>query len=280
MTLPTPPMVHAGRRPISFLAGAGWAISAVLVLDVVVAMTESVRPGALEDLVSLTACHLLTYSMIVFLILRLYEPDTEVLEVLGVRRAPLWAFPLAAVIGAGVYPVLSVVDEIAAKRFPPTADEQELIGKVMSSSTTGKRVALVMALMIFMPTAEELFFRGALFGGLRRARPAPLAVLASAVYFAAGHGGVRAFGSMLGLGLALGFLRSRAGSVLVSLAAHVAFFAVPALPLLAGRDPMADESYPTAWVVGGIGAATLAAAALTWLSARDPRMIAARVPDA
>ena len=280
MTLPTPPIADAGRRPISFVTAAVWVISAVLVLDVTVAITESVRPGALEDLVSLTGCHLLSYSLMVFLMLRLYEPEADVLQVLAVRRAPLLAFPLAAAIGAGLYPILSVVDDIAARRFPPTAEEQELIGKLMSASTVSKRVALVMALVIVMPTAEEFFFRGVLFGGLRRARPALHAILASAVYFAAVRGGGRAFGSMIALGLALAWLRSRAGSVLVSLTAHVAFFAVPVLPLLAGADPMADDQYSHSLVLGGIGLAALAAGMMTWLAGRDTKMITARAEDA
>src|SRR6476660_6982223 len=129
MTLPPQQTVVSGRRPISFLVGAGWAISATLLLDVAVALTEYARPGALQDLVSLTACHLLTYSIVGFVMLRLYEPDTELRQVLAVRPAPILAFPLAAVIGAGVYPVLSMLDEIATKRFPPSPEEQELIGK-------------------------------------------------------------------------------------------------------------------------------------------------------
>ncbi len=271
--------ITSGRRPISFVAGAGWAISATLLLDVAVAITEYARPGALRDLVSLTGCHVLTYSMIFFMMLRVYEPDADVRQVLALRPAPLAVFPLAAAIGAGVYPALSILDDLASKRFPPSPEEQELIGSLMASTTTFQRVALVMALVILMPTAEELFFRGILFGGLHRGRPAGLAILASAVYFAAARGGVRAFGSMILLGLVLAWLRQRAGSVLVSLTAHIAFFAVPVVPLVLGRDPMADQVYGTAWILGGIGAAALGALLTMWLAGHDRKMLEGRAED-
>ena len=108
MAHPSPETLAGGRRPISFLAGAGWAISATLLLDVAVAVTELARPGALQDLVSLTGCHVLTYSLVAFLMLRIYEPDADIRQVLAVRPAPALAFPLCVAIGAGVYPILSI----------------------------------------------------------------------------------------------------------------------------------------------------------------------------
>ena len=274
-----PPAAQDGRRPISFVAAAGWAIGATLFLDVAVAFTEFARPGALQDLVSLTGCHVLTYSLVAFVMLRMYEPDTGVLRVFAIRRAPVLAFPLAAIVGAGIYPALTVVDGIAAKRFPPTPEETELIGNLMTATTTGKRVALVMALVFLMPAAEELFFRGLLFGGLRRSREG-MAILGTAIYFAAARGGIRAFGSMIVLGLVLAWLRSRAGSTLVSLTAHVAFFAVPVIPMVMGRDPMADEIYPRSWVIGGLVIATAAGLLAELMSRSNKTMIACRIEDA
>jgi membrane protease YdiL (CAAX protease family) len=212
----------------------------------------------------------LAYSIIVFAMLRIYEPETPVREVVALRAIPVWVIALAGAIGACVYPALNVLDTFLERRFPPSAEELEIIGKLMTTTTLGRRVVVGVSFLVVMPGVDEIFFRGVLQGGLRRARSAPWAVVGAAVYFAGARADARSFASVFAFGLVLGWLRERSGSILATMAAQVAFFAVPVVPILGGRDAMADEVYPVAWIWGGAAVAAICAAVLEARARRAP----------
>jgi membrane protease YdiL (CAAX protease family) len=256
-------------RSLSFFGAAVWTIGAALLLNVAVAFTEAARPGALGDLVSVTLCHVLSYSVVIFAMLRLYAPETPVREVVAFRMVPFSSVALAVAAGACIYPALSVVDRIMERRFPVPTEQLELVGKLMATGTVAQRAVLGASFLFAMPIAEEVFFRGVVFTGLRRERNAGWVILGTAVYFAAAHGDVRSFASAFALGILLGWLRDRTGSIVPTVLTQTAFFAVPVIPILRGRDPMLDEIYPTAWVVGGLAIAAVSCALLEWRHRRS-----------
>lgn len=266
------PRAAAEQRPLSFVAAAAWTLGMVLVVEVAGSVTELARPGAGLDLVSVTMCHVLGYSAVVLAMLRVYAPDARVRDVLAFRPAPLAYLVFAVVIGASLYPAASWVDALVARRFPSRPEELDALGRLMATPTAGRRAFLGAAFVLIMPAFEEVFFRGVLFGRLRRVGPdgatrtPGMVVLATAVYFAIAHGDPRSFASVLALGAMLGWLRDRARSVVPTILAQAAFFAVPVVPILRGGDPMADESYGRAITLGGLAVAALAAAALEWMS--------------
>lgn len=263
-------MTDEERRPLSFLGAAAWTIGVVLLLDVAVSVTEALRPGAITDLVSVTACHVLSYSIVVFAMLRVYAPETPVRRVVALRTTPpLWTV-LAGAIGAGVYPALNVVDMLVARRYPQSKDDIERFGRLMTASTLGRRVFLATSLLVLMPVAEEVFFRGVLFGGLERQRKGATVIFATALYFAVARADVPSFASVLALGLVLGWLRSRSGSIVPPIVAQAAFFAVPLVPILRGADPTADEVYAPRTIAGALVLAAVSAALLEWRASRQP----------
>ncbi len=255
-------------RPLSFVGAALWTIGVTLLLAIAVVITESARPGAATDLVSITACHVLSYSTIIFVMLRIYEPETPVRRVVALRPASAASIVLAGGLGASVYPALNVLDTLVARRFPLPPDAHEHLATLLATPTLGRRVFLAASLLVLMPIAEEVFFRGVLFGGLRRGRNAGVVILGTAVCFAAARAEVPSFASVLALGLLLGWLRDRCGSIVPTVVAQAAFFAVPIVPILRGRDPLADEVYSRAVILGGLVAAVICAALVEWLSAR------------
>ena len=80
--------------------------------------------------------------------------------------------------------------------------------------------------MVVGPLAEELVFRGIIQTRLLRAMPPWTAVVLQAALFGIIHGTPIQIVYALLLGLALGFLRSRTGSILPGFAAHAAFNAM------------------------------------------------------
>ena len=130
----------------------------------------------------------------------------------------------------------------------------------------------MLGVFVVIPLAREVFFRGILFGELRRPRDARgagdgagstvIAVVGSALLFAVFSLDWRSMPTALVLGLSLGWLRARTGSLVAPVVAHLAFWAVEGIPILRGADPAADVTYPLRWIVGGAVVTLLALAAL------------------
>jgi uncharacterized protein len=103
---------------------------------------------------------------------------------------------------------------------------------------------LVVSAVVVAPIAEELFFRGMLYQALRRRMGAWSAIAISATVFAAAHilqeldgqAGPVAFVLILPLGVLLGWLFERRGSLAAPIAVHAAFnlITVALLPAVAG----------------------------------------------
>jgi hypothetical protein len=248
--------VSASGRPMSFLAAAAWTIGIGLSARIAVEVTAGARPGAEDDLVNLTACYVLACSALLFGMLRLYSPHASLRDVLGMRATSPSGVLLSIAGGVVLYPALDLIDTYVTKRFPPSAEETERVGRLMQATTIGQRVVLLVSLMVVFPFFEEIFFRGGLFRGLRRARPEGLAVIASAAFYAMSHGDPRVLATTFILGLFTAWLRGRSGSVLPSIAANVAYNAVPLLPIALGKGDV--NLGPKVAIAGAIAAAVFA----------------------
>jgi membrane protease YdiL (CAAX protease family) len=249
-------------RPMTPLAAALWTVALWLLENVCVQVTEAARPGALSDIVNLGACQVLATSLVVFVMVRVHARETSLRVTLGVAPlAPLHAL-LAIAAGAGLYPLLSTIDDRILKRWPYPADDNTLMEKLLEVPTLSARVALVVAAFLIMPVTRELFFRGIVFTEVRRLRGAAVAMVTSAVFFAASQFDWRTIPTTLVLGLVLARFRDRTGSVFGAIVAHLAFWSVAAVPILRGSDPAADVTYSLRWIVGGAVIALLAVVAV------------------
>ena len=244
------------------LWAAGWTGLLWLLENVAVQVTQAARPGALSDVVNLGACQLLATSLVVFAMVRVHARETSLRWTLGVAPVGPLPFLLSLAAGAGLYPLVSTIEDVIAARWPHGIEDDTLMAKLLEVPTMSARLALVAVFVVIGPLTRELFFRGALFTELRRATGLRTAMIASAVFFAASQFDWRTIPTTLALGLALAWLRERTGSVLGAVAGHLAFWAVPGIPILRGADPAADVHYPTRWIVGGAVIAALALVAV------------------
>jgi membrane protease YdiL (CAAX protease family) len=258
-----------GHRPMTLLAAALWTTALSLLGRVCVQVTQAVRPGALSDVVNLGACVVLATSIMIFAVVRVHAREESLRATLGVTWPSVIHVILSIAVGAGLYPLLSTVQDLAMKRWPIATEDVELAEKVIAVPTMSARLAFVVSAFVVIPIARELFFRGLLYGAVRRATNARIAALATAFFFAALTPDWRTLPCAVALGLALARLRERTGSVVAPIAAHLAYRAVVAIPLLRGADPTEDVTYPTKWVVGGAVIAVLALAAVGTGGRRD-----------
>ena len=262
------------RRPISYLAAAAWTIGLMLLGAVVLQITEHLRPGADGDLVNYTACHVLVHSLVLFAMLRVYAPSAPVRSALGLRAVSPIHVLLAAIVGAAIHPAITMVDALVQQKFPPPPEELEALSKLLSTNAHGARTVIAVVLVLVLPVTIELFFRGMLYGGVKRGRTTNTAMLATSVYFMSSQEPREMLGAFV-LGLVLVWLRAQSGSVVSPLAAHVAFAVVPVVPILRGADPMTEVAYPLSWTAGGLGLALAALIAARAIAQRDARAIEA-----
>jgi hypothetical protein len=101
-------------------------------------------------------------------------------------------------------------------------------------------------------------------------------VFATAALFACSQLDPREACKMFVLGLVIGWLRAQSGSIVSSVLAYAAFYAVP---LALGRQIYEHTPYPLSWSAAGTGIAIVALVCGSLLSERDARAVAARAQD-
>jgi membrane protease YdiL (CAAX protease family) len=255
---------------MSFFAAAALTLGARLLAEVVVGVAEGVRPGAMHDIVTWGAAFAVSSLIFLFVIVRVWVPEESLRIVLALR--PVAAVPclLATIAGAAMYAPVARLNELAARRFPLSAEDQETMAKMLDTSTPASRLSLFIGAAIAIPLASEIFFRGAIYGRLRHERSESIAVFATTAYFVLANFDPRNMVAMLVLGATLTWLRARTGSTVPAMLAHAAFYAVPhGLPLF-GRVVPEDADWSVRWVAGGaLVSVFLIAVALVYASKSD-----------
>jgi membrane protease YdiL (CAAX protease family) len=149
---------------------------------------------------------------------------------LGFRRPSVRALRSAAAIGAGLWLLSILVNALQIRAFGP--NPQTLIVTVGAHAGPAALVMDLATGAVVAPFAEEVLFRGLIFGGLAQRMPLAAAAAISAVLFALSHGlGVVAPIFVLGLGLA--YVYARTGTIWAPMVTHAVVNAISLLLLFA-----------------------------------------------
>jgi membrane protease YdiL (CAAX protease family) len=243
---------------MSFLAAALLTIGAQLAMSAVVSLTEAARPGAVSDLVNLTACELCVHLGFVFVVARLYARETSLRHLLALRAVSPLVLVLVIVAGLAFEMPVSFVERAWAVRFPLTDAEQAHASELLTADTTAAKAVLAVCFVGLLPLGQELFYRGALFGRLRVAQDPRTTTFALAAFYALSTvASPASLPSAAALGIGLTAVRAGTGSTWASLAAYVAFMASAVFRLLRGPH---DEAltWRHAVVAGAVGAVAMA----------------------
>lgn len=264
------------RRPLSFLAAASWTLMVAILGGVAVSILEAVHPGAESDAVTLAACRVLAYSLALFALLRMHDPKASIRRFIGLRRTSPALGALGLLAGAGLGPGAMWLNEQFAKRFPAGAEETAQLEHVFGVETLGRKISLVVALVIVLPIADEMFFRGVLFTPLKKERRAETVIVATAAYDTLLNGASpRLVVSMLAISLVLSWIRATTGSVATSVLARVGFFATQVLPIFLTTE----EHTPGRIALGGTALAVAALLGLAAIARRSESAAEARTQD-
>lgn len=137
---------------------------------------------------------------------------------LGFARAPLGESAKLVGNAYAIYWMLGIVWQAFVRHFHIPLQPDLL--KKFPPGFQGLALALVLGAVI-APIAEETFFRGFLFAGLRKYYSFWIAGGVSALIFAAGHMVPGAILPLCVLGLLFAWLRERTGSIWPSIAMHM-----------------------------------------------------------
>lgn len=274
-------MTTSADRSLSHGVALAWALGASLALAQLLRLTIALRPSAATDIVNLGAVEAAVFLFGTFAILRLHAPARPARAALGLR----YTHPGLAVLGLALGLALQLPSEsirqLVEARFP--TPETELVSQsLLLSGSTPLRAALVLMVAACVgPLVEELFFRGAIFGALRRSHPAAPAAATTALAFVFGHLEWRNWLPLLLVAAVLSYLRVASGSLLPCLALHVGFNAASLIALFAG---VATPTEPLGLGAPVIAAGWMVTAALLFgvqlIAGRSPEAEAARAEDA
>ena len=170
---------------------------------------------------------------------RVHAPEESLRATLGMRPVGPLRLALSAAAGVGLCPALSTVDDLVAKRWPyddPEAarEHAEAPRVVDARGARPRRVrrhpAGAGGLLPRPPLRRARWPRD-------RSRRRGARAVATALLFAVFSLDWRSMPTALVLGLALGWLRARSGSLVAPAVAHLAFWSVQGIPILARDGP-------------------------------------------
>lgn len=252
------------QREFGVLQVFVWTFIAALALITSYVVLDAVQPAGTKDLVTLGALQGLVYGLCAFFVWRWYAADKAVAEFLGIRRT----HPLFAVIGLGLGVTLQapadtlqmVVEWVAG---PQT--EEEIVSRALMLRTETELEAAMMMVSVacVIPLAEELLFRGALFGGLKRRHSSTVAAVLTGACFVVSHMQPRLWLPLAAVAAVLSLLRAVSGSVLPGFALHLGFNAVSLAVIVLGVTPV-DRRLSLPWQFSLLGWA-LSAALVVWV---------------
>ncbi len=166
-----------------------------------------------------------------------YASGTPVRELLALRRAPLLLCLAAAALGAALQVPASLLSNVVEHFFPtPPAVLAERMARITPTSALNA-VAILAVVAGLGPCVEEFFFRGALFGALRKGYGALPTVWVVSLCFALAHLDVRLFLPLMIAAVVLSQVREYTHSIWPGLALHAAFNATTLQLVFAGATP-------------------------------------------
>ena len=208
------------------------------------------RRGA-PDIVLLGLTQVAVYA----LVLGLFgvSSHTPPRELLALRSASLKVCLAAALLGA-VLQIPATLLSNAIEHFFPLPPEvlAERMARITPHSTA-HGVAIFAVVALLGPCVEEFFFRGALFGALRRGNGARVTVLVVSLCFALGHLDARLLLPLLVAAFAIGDVREHTGSIWPGFALHAAFNSATLAIVFAGDAPAGKPPpMPALFAISGV----------------------------
>ncbi|NNE00272.1 MAG: CPBP family intramembrane metalloprotease [Pirellulaceae bacterium] len=136
-------------------------------------------------------------------------------------RMPHWTvLPLSVLAGIVLHPLYTLMAKSISYLYPVSDQAAESMQPFVQQITSAPWTSVILLMAVVPAICEELAFRGFIFGGLLRRNGRFRAVLVTAVMFGISHGIVQQSIAATFMGLLLGWIALRTGSVLPGILIH------------------------------------------------------------
>ncbi len=269
-----PPPPDESIRPLSLFGAALWVFGIELGFWWALMLVGSLREASDRDLISRLCCQLFTYSLGLFLILRVHGPQAPIRDFVAARKTHLAFYPLALALGGAVAAPAAWLLGLIERHWPPEPQTDEFV-RLFQLASRPEQIGIALGVVVAGPLVEEVLFRGALYRPLRQNSATWSTILVTAALFAVVHIDPRRMVPIFLVGLLLGYLRAASGSLIPALFLHAGFNAIPFLDLFGPQQaPPAGGAAPEALdgiVVLGSSALCLVCLALVQVLAKRSR---------
>jgi membrane protease YdiL (CAAX protease family) len=201
-------------------------------LSVSLAMTASASQTAAENIDTETILwnSLIWWALILGpILLSLRFRGFKLGRVFGIDRMPVGRSLLLGVsLLISAYPMVLAVGYLASVvlKINPSTDTQEVMRIFENATAPAQRIPIILLAVVIAPVAEELTFRGYLYGVIKRYFGAVPALVFSGILFALIHLNLPSFFPLLVLGWVFALSYELSGSLLVPMTMHAVFNAL------------------------------------------------------
>jgi membrane protease YdiL (CAAX protease family) len=162
----------------------------------------------------------------------------------------VWGGILLALTGLGV--LVSNIPVVVDRVYPMSENYLKMFELFLRANSTGELIILLIVAAVIPGICEEVAFRGLIQGGIRRTYGVRTAVIVTSLLFALIHLSPWNFLALIAMGLFLGILRERTGSIWPGAVAHainnaIALFIMMLAP--SGGDSWQYDFVPL-WING------------------------------
>lgn len=244
--------------PATISLALGWTLGAAFLLSLLLSASVAYRPSSATDVVQLGGIEALVFVLSVMWVLRVHGGDGPLGPSLGLRPTHPALLALGLFLGFALHFPAEFVDALVQRFLPESGDQIAAEAALLSVGTPTRFFLVLLVIACVGPFVEELFFRGALFGALRRSHSLGATTAVVSVCFVVGHLNVHRWPALALVAFAITYVRAVSGSLLPALALHVSFNGVTVLAFAGGAPALGlPRIEPIPVAIGSLAAAGL-----------------------
>ncbi|MCL4203357.1 MAG: ABC transporter permease subunit [Pirellulaceae bacterium] len=172
------------------------------------------------------------------------------------KRPPWLSIPLALLLAISLHPTVVLVAQQIQAIYPPGEEVLRAMQPLVDAMQQAPWWQVVLVIALAPAICEELAFRGFVLSGLRHLGSTTAALVISSLFFAVTHGMLQQSLSAFAVGLVIGFIAVRTGSIVPCIAFHLTH---NSLSVMIGRVTSAASDSPgwTDWLLQRAGDGSL-----------------------
>lgn len=266
--------------PFGALHAVLWMSTAFFWMLLGAILMGAIRQESMHDMVSLGALSAATFLLTSAMLTNRHPAGDTVHLALGLRATSPGFLPLGLIGGALAQVPAEGIVELTTRLWPSVSEAARARAALLEPHGTVHAVLLVIVLAFLVPFAEEAFFRGAVYGALRRAgRSGVSAGLITGIGFTLSHFDPTLLVPIFLVAGYLTFLRIVSGSLWPSLAGHVGFNLVTMLSAVLPASKLELDLLSPVWQ-GGAALGLVASGFLALALGRNERARKSRIDEA